>query len=102
MRGIALPMNRTQAFIELADQVLALIREEFARSKNDRVSRASDADLNYALRRVEEMRRRALDRTLPERSARYPVLSRLIIDHWRLGGELGTAIVELEQRYEKI
>lgn len=102
MRGVAFPMNRTQAFVELADQVLALVRQELSRPKNERSSRASDADLNYALRRIEEMRRRAIDRTLPERAARYPVLSRLIIDHWRLGGDLGSAIVELEERYEKL
>ncbi|HZP40483.1 MAG TPA: hypothetical protein VFD84_03120 [Candidatus Binatia bacterium] len=102
MRHLAVATIPTQTFVEHADRALALVRAELRRPKGDRTSRASDADLNYALRRIEEMRRRALDRTLPERGARYPVLTRLVVDHWRLAGEIGRAIVALEEEYGRL
>jgi hypothetical protein len=92
---------RAQSFVRLADEILARIDEELGKPGAPSAVKTA-VDLAYAARRIRAMRQRAVAGKLPERSARYPVLTRLILDHWRLSGELGRLIIELEQRYEKL
>jgi hypothetical protein len=91
---------RREAFIRLADYLLQRIEARLA-TPAGRPSRVED-DLTYAARRIREMRQHALAGPLPDRSVRYPVLTRLIIDQARLSGDLGHLIIELERRYEAL
>lgn len=92
---------RAGAFVQLADEILGRIDEELGKPSEPAGAKAA-VDLAYAARRIRAMRQRAAENRLPEKSARYPVLTRLILDHWRLSGELAQLIIELEQRYDKL
>lgn len=89
------------AFVDRADAVLAKIRAELALPMADRESAATDGELQFALDRVEQMKKEVLT-GLPPTHLRYPELGRMIVDSWKLPSLLGSAITALECEYRSM
>jgi hypothetical protein len=90
------------AFTDRADEVLAKLRTEMAQPVSMRRSGAADAQLRFALDKVEQMKREVVEGTLPPRHLRYQELGRAIVDGWALGSPVGAAVIELEKEYRSI
>ncbi len=90
------------AFADRADAVLARIRAELAVPMSARESAATDMELQFALDRVEKMKKEVLTGLPPTRLRYYPELGRMIVDAWKLGSSLGNAISAVEHEYREL
>ena len=84
------------------DRLLAELRAEQTQPLSERASGAGDLQLQFAEKKVEEMKRGIQNGQLPPRHLRYAELGRAIIDGWSLGSRLGAELIEVEKAYRAL
>lgn len=90
------------SFSEQAQKVMSRIEEQLSLPIDLREGRLDNSQLLYVLNRVGEIKRQYDVSQLPKKSLRYATMTRIIIDSWPFGTNIGALIIDLESRYIKL
>lgn len=86
----------------MATKILEEIKKQQGFDEVSRPSGISNQCLEAMFRAVEALRKSIEKGTLPRRESRHRALSRMVMDSWPLGTELGKMISELEDLYNAL
>lgn len=92
-------MNRA---VDMATKILEEIKKQQGFDETSRSSGISNLCLDAMFRAVEGLRKSIKQSNLPLRESRGRTLSRMVIESWPLGTELGKKISELEDLYNAL
>ena len=91
--------GRGPRFIAQADGILEQLEQELDPDNPMRNEEIAASDIEAAIAEITKMKTEVEHGPITKKSMRYPHLTRMIVDQWPLGSELGNAISELEQFY---
>jgi hypothetical protein len=94
--------QRCQRLVAAAGEILDEIDRQLSMSERSREGELDDRNLNIAKSHVLELRDRLRSGKLPDKSDRYASMTRIIVDQWPFGTQLGKAISEIEASYKAL
>lgn len=96
---MTLNQQRSERFIKMANEILEEISIQRSIDESLRPSKVGNGNLESMRQTIEKCVESVEVGSLPRKESRYRTMSRMVIDSWPLGAELGKRISELDDLY---